>query len=346
MKTLIDLEQPYHNVAVFVLSIIAGLVFSVVLYLLLKRVRRVYNIDNQVLRRVKAPLFLVIMVLLLGPAIDYLNLHYSWIDQTRHVFLVFFGAWLLINIVAVGRSALMNQYDLTKEDNLEARKIFTQIRVFERVAVVIIVVVAVGLALMTFDSIRQIGLSLLTSAGIAGIVVGLAAQRLIGNILAGLQIALTQPIRIDDVVIVEGEWGKIEEIKLTYVVVNIWDKRRLVVPATYFIEKPFQNWTRTTSEILGTVFIHADYRMPVDPIREELDKILKGTSLWDGKVNVVQVTGSNKSTMEIRALVSAKDSGSAWDLRVLVREKLIAFMQKEFPEMLPRTRIEIQEGKD
>lgn len=346
MKTLIDLDHPYHSVAVIVVSIIAALVFSLLLYILLKRVRRVYNIDNEVLDGVKAPLFLVVVVLLLGPAIDYLNLNYSWIDQTRHVFLVFFGAWLLINIVAVGRSALMNQYDLTKKDNLEARKVFTQIRVFERVAVVIIVVVAVGLALMTFDSIRQIGLSLLTSAGIAGIVVGLAAQRLIGNILAGLQIALTQPIRIDDVVIVEGEWGKIEEIKLTYVVVNIWDKRRLVVPATYFIEKPFQNWTRTTSEILGTVFIHADYRMPVDPIREELDKILKSTNLWDGKVNVVQVTDSNKSTMEIRALVSAKDSGSAWDLRVLVREKLITFMQKEFPEMLPKTRIEIQEEKD
>ncbi|MEM6523654.1 MAG: mechanosensitive ion channel domain-containing protein [Bacteroidota bacterium] len=343
MEILTDLDQPYHNVVVFMLSIVAGIVFSLVAYLLIKRVRRIYDIDKEVLSKIKVPLFLVIMILLLGPAIDYLNLHYSWIDQIRHVSLIFAGAWLLINVVAVIRSAIMNQYDLTKEDNLEARKIFTQIRVFERVAVVIIVVVAIGLALMTFESIRQIGLSLLTSAGIAGIIVGLAAQRLIGNILAGLQIALTQPIRMDDVVIVEGEWGKIEEIKLTYVVVNIWDKRRLVVPATYFIEKPFQNWTRTTSEILGTVFIHTDYRMPIDPIREELDKILKNTPLWDGKVNVVQVTDSAKATMEIRALVSAKNSGSAWDLRVMVREKLIAFMQKEFPEMLPRTRIEIDD---
>ncbi|MEM8567697.1 MAG: mechanosensitive ion channel domain-containing protein [Bacteroidota bacterium] len=343
MEILTDLDQPYHNVVVFMLIIVAGIAFSLVAYLLIKRVRRIYDIDKEVLSKIKVPLFLVIMILLLGPAIDYLNLHYSWIDQIRHVSLIFAGAWLLINVVAVIRSAIMNQYDLTKEDNLEARKIFTQIRVFERVAVVIIVVVAIGLALMTFESIRQIGLSLLTSAGIAGIIVGLAAQRLIGNILAGLQIALTQPIRMDDVVIVEGEWGKIEEIKLTYVVVNIWDKRRLVVPATYFIEKPFQNWTRTTSEILGTVFIHTDYRMPIDPIREELDKILKNTPLWDGKVNVVQVTDSAKATMEIRALVSAKNSGSAWDLRVMVREKLIAFMQKEFPEMLPRTRIEIDD---
>ncbi|MEQ9659382.1 mechanosensitive ion channel domain-containing protein, partial [Fulvivirga sp.] len=181
------------------------------------------------------------------------------------------------------------------------------------------------------------------SAGIAGIIVGLAAQRLISNILAGFQIAITQPIRIDDVVIVENEWGRIEEITLTYVVINIWDKRRLVVPSTYFIEKPFQNWTRTTSELLGTVFIYTDYRMEVDVLRKQLTKILEATPLWDGKVNVIQVTDAKQSNMELRVLVSSKDASSGWDLRVHVREQLIAFLQKKYPEMLPKNRVELKQ---
>lgn len=344
MRNLIQsLESPYHELSVILLSLLLGLIISGIVFFALKRASRFYEIDVVVFSKLRNSLFFVIIIALLGPAIDYLSWHLSWIDRTRYVLLIFSGAWLLIQIVAVGRLALLNQYDLEQEDNLMARKIFTQIRVFERVAIVVIVVVAVGLALMTFESIRQIGISLLTSAGIAGIIVGLAAQKLIGNILAGLQIAITQPIRIDDVVIVENEWGRIEEITLTYVVVNIWDKRRLVVPSTYFIEKPFQNWTRTTAEILGTVFIHTDYRMPVDALRSELTKILENNDLWDGKVNVIQVTDSTKTTMEIRVLVSAKDSPTAWDLRVYVREQLIKFLQEKFPEMLPKTRVEIDD---
>lgn len=336
------LESPYYEFLVILLSLVLGMIISIIAFFALKRTVRIYEIDSAVLAKLKNPLFFFIVIAMLGPAIHYLEWNLLWINRTRYVLLVFSGAWLLIQMVAVGRLALMKQYDVSQEDNLEARKIFTQIRVFERVAIVVIIVVAVGLALMTFEGIRQIGISLLTSAGIAGIIIGLAAQKLIGNILAGLQIAITQPIRIDDVVIVEKEWGRIEEITLTYVVINIWDKRRLVVPSTYFIEKPFQNWTRTSSEILGTVFIHTDYRMPVDELRSELNRILQKTALWDGKVNVIQVTDSTNTTIEIRVLVSAKDSPKAWDLRVHIREELIKFLQKKFPEMLPKTRVNIE----
>jgi len=195
--------------------------------------------------------------------------------------------------------------------------------------------------LMTFDKVRYLGTSLLASAGVAGIILGFAAQRSIGTLLAGIQIAITQPIRLDDVVIVENEWGRIEEITLTYVVVRIWDKRRLIVPTTYFIEKPFQNWTRVSADILGTVFIYTDYQVPVDKLREEFTRILEKSELWDRKTNVMQVTNATDRTIEIRALMSAADSPTAWDLRVHVREKLITFLQENYPDSLPRTRIEM-----
>jgi len=198
---------------------------------------------------------------------------------------------------------------------------------------------------MLFDEVKRIGISLFASAGVAGVIIGLAAQRVIGAVLAGIQIAITQPIRLDDVVVIEGEWGRIEEITLTYVVVRIWDQRRLVVPSTYFFEKPFQNWTRTSAEILGTVFIYTDYHVSFDALRKELTRLLESTPLWDKRVNVLQVTDAKQNSVEVRALMSAKDSGTAWDLRVFVREKLIEFLQKNYPGSLPRTRVLI-EGKE
>ena len=218
---------------------------------------------------------------------------------------------------------------------------YTQFKIIERILITIVVIIALAAALMTFESIRKIGVSLFASAGVAGIILGFAAQSLIGNVLAGFQLALAQPIRLDDVVIVEGEWGWIEEINITYVVIRIWDKRRLIVPTKYFIEKPFQNWTRTSAEILGTVFIYTDYTVPVGAIREELTRILKDDPLWDGKVNNLQVTNATDKAIEIRALMSASDSPKAWDLRVGVREKLIEFLQNNYPESLPRVRIEV-----
>ena len=260
--------------------------------------------------------------------------------------LIFVIAWLIIRAVNLSRELIMRRYDLSERDNLQARKIFTQFRILERIIIFIVVLIAIAIGLMTFESIQRIGVSLFASAGVAGIIIGFAAQKVIASVLAGFQIALTQPIRIDDVVIMENEWGWIEEITLTYVVVRIWDKRRLILPTTYIIETPFQNWTRVSADILGTVFIYTDYTVPVDKLRAELTRILGESELWDGKTNVMQVTNATDRTLEIRALMSAADSPTAWDLRVMVREKLIAFLQKNYPSSLPRTRIEMTDQSD
>ena len=265
----------------------------------------------------------------------------QYIDSFLGIFLILSIAWLLTRIVGIGKRLVLRRYDFNSADNLEARRIYTQLKIIERIINLIIFLVAIALVLMSFEGIRKIGISLLASAGIAGIIIGFAAQKLLTTILAGLQIALTQPIRLDDVVIVENEWGWIEEITLTYVVIRIWDKRRLIVPTTYFIEKPFENWTRTSSDILGTVYIYADYTLPVDALRKELTRILENDDNWDGKVDVLQVTNATDRIMEIRALVSAGNSPAAWDLRVNVREKLLQFLQENYPETLPKTRVSL-----
>jgi len=256
-------------------------------------------------------------------------------------------AWLLISAIRTAKRVFLDNFDTSAEDNLRSRKFLTQFNILERVVMVLIVVIAIGAVLMLFEDVRKFGISLFASAGVAGIIIGFAAQKFIGAVIAGLQIAITQPIRLDDVVIIEGEWGRIEEITLTYVVVKIWDLRRLVVPSTYFFEKPFQNWTRTSADILGTVFIYTDYQVSFDALREELTRILEATPLWDKKVNVLQVTDAQQNGVEVRALMSAKDSPTAWDLRVHVREKLIVFLQKNYPESLPKTRVLVQnEGEN
>ena len=204
---------------------------------------------------------------------------------------------------------------------------------------IILVVIAASAILMNFESARKLGTGLLTSAGILGIIVGFAAQKSIANLLAGFQIAFTQPIRIDDVVVVENEWGKIEEINLTYVVVRIWDQRRLVLPINYFLEKPFQNWTRTTADIWGTVFLYVDHTIPVNNLKEKLKALLESTPLWDGKVQVLQVTDIKEKTVELRCLMSAKDSPTAFDLRCYIREKMLEYIQQKYPESLPKTRV-------
>ncbi len=247
-------------------------------------------------------------------------------------------AWILIEIVNAAASFVLSQHRIDVSDNLRARSIYTQVVVLKKVALTVIGIFTVASMLMVFESVRQFGASILASAGIAGIVVGFAAQRSIATLLAGFQIALTQPIRVDDVVIVENEWGRIEDITLTYVVVRIWDLRRLVVPITYFIEQPFQNWTRSSADILGTVFLHVDYSVPLDALRSELTRLLEASRYWDGKVNVLQVTDAKEHTLEIRALASASDASRAWDLRCEIRENLVKFIQQNYPESLPRLR--------
>jgi small-conductance mechanosensitive channel len=240
----------------------------------------------------------------------------------------------------MARQMVMIRYPVDVEDNLQARRIRTQFQVIERVLVAVIVLIVISAMLMTFEQVRQFGVSLLASAGVAGVVLGFAAQKSLGTLLAGIQIAFSQPIRLDDVVIVEGEWGRVEEITLTYVVVKIWDERRLIVPITYFIDNAFQNWTRSSAQILGTVYIYADYSLPVDELRSELKRILDESPLFDGRAWGLQVTNASDRTIELRALMSAEDASKSWDLRCHVREALIRYLQKQHPESLPRIRLE------
>jgi small-conductance mechanosensitive channel len=300
--------------------------------------------DDVVVRHWKGPIRLMIpllVVLLVTPVLPIPGQVSPFLRQLTGLVLIVAFAWLGIQTVFVFRDLVLGKYDISVRDNLRARTIYTQIRVIERVLVVVIVIIAVSSMLMTFDKVRQFGVSILASAGIAGIVLGFAAQRSLATLFAGIQIAFTQPIRIDDVLIVENEWGRVEEITLTYVVVRIWDLRRLVVPITYFIERPFQNWTRVTADLLGTVFLYADYTIPVQEVREELHRVLEGSDLWDKKVWGLQVTNANERTVEMRALMSAPDAPTAWNLRCEVREKLLAFVQEKYPGSLPRVRAEL-----
>jgi small-conductance mechanosensitive channel len=230
--------------------------------------------------------------------------------------------------------------DVTAADNLKARKIHTQIKFVSRILIVVVVVLALAAMLLSFDNLRKVGTGLLASVGVGSIIIGFAAQNTLSNLLAGFQIAFTQPIRIDDVVVVEGEWGRIEDITLTYVVVKIWDERRLVLPISYFITKPFQNWTRVNADLLGTVFLYLDYSVPMDKLRQKFDELLRASKLWDKKVSVIQVTDCKERVIEVRALMSARNSSEAFDLRCYIREKLLQFIQQEYPESLPKTRTE------
>lgn len=250
-------------------------------------------------------------------------------------------AWLALRAVSSGEQLALNRFRIDVSDNLRARRVHTQVKLIRRIVSVAVLVLSLGAIMLTLEPVRQIGTTLLASAGVVGIIIGFAAQRSIGMVLAGLQVAIAQPIRLDDVVIVEGEWGRIEEITLTYVVVRIWDLRRLVVPVSYFIEQPFQNWTRVSADLLGTVFLYTDYTVPVEELRAELRSILQRCPNWDGKVAGLQVTNSDARTLELRALMSADDAPKLWDLRCEVREQLVAYLQQHHPEALPRTRAEL-----
>ncbi len=358
MKRLRELLDPYFetdnplvDIAMVLLALLVGAIIHFILFRIVRGLskRSSKELWRAMYRHGKTSTFFLILLLCFMAIKPLLDMTDSLRLKMNHIIAlasVVVFAWTLIKAVTVLRASLLYRYDVEVEDNLKARKVHTQFKLLGNIIKFMIVVVSIGIGLMTFESIRHFGVSLLASAGIAGIILGFAAQKLIATVLAGLQLAITQPIRIDDVVIVEGEWGKIEEITLTYVVVRIWDKRRLIVPTTYFIENPFQNWTRVSADILGTVFLYTDYTLPVDELRAELTRILNASPHWDGEVNVVQVTDAKERTMEVRALMSAHDSSTAWNLRVEVREKLIGFIQKNYPDALPATRVLLNPDKE
>jgi small-conductance mechanosensitive channel len=250
-------------------------------------------------------------------------------------------AWIFSQAVHLGERAVLTRYDISVADNLQARKVYTQVHILSRTLYVVIALFTVASILMLFEEVRRFGTSILASAGVVGIVVGFAAQRTIANLVAGFQLAMTQPIRLDDVVIVEGEWGRIEEITLTYVVVRLWDDRRLIVPLSYFIEKPFQNWTRVSADILGSVFVWADYSLPIAQLRPTVQRIVEGCKDWDRRFWNLQITDTTERAMQLRVLATAADASKAWDLRCEIREKLLAFIQQNYPQSLPKLRADL-----
>ncbi|MFW6088354.1 MAG: mechanosensitive ion channel family protein [Gemmatimonadota bacterium] len=308
------------------------------------------GLDEALLRRLRRPSRLLFPLLAVRPVLGTLATPDArWIGDVAQgvtIALILAVTWTVIATVRAVAEWLRSQHDVTVADNLRARRVHTQVDVLATALVIVIAMVGGAIALMQFPQVRELGASLLASAGIAGIVVGFAARPVLSNLIAGVQLAFTEPIRLDDVVVVEGEWGRIEDITSTYVVVKIWDERRLVLPVSYFLEHPFQNWTRETADVLGTVFLYLDWRVPVDRIRSKLQELCEANEYWDGRVAGVQVTNTSAEAVEVRCLVSGSDASKLWTLRCDVREGLVAYLQDEYPESLPVVRAEMRRVGD
>lgn len=348
--SLFNLRE-WDSILISISLLLAALVVGVVLYEALRFV--LCRLSGRVgapwsailLARMRGPVRILVPLLalmLVAPTLDFSPRTHEVIERLFSICFIAVIAWLGCEGTLAGRDIILGRFEVGGPDNLKARAVHTQLTVLVRIALFVIIVIAGAGMLMTFEKIRQVGMSILASAGILGMIIGFAAQRSLANLIAGLQIALTQPIRLDDVVIVEGEWGVIEEITLTYVVIRVWDLRRLVVPVTHFLEKPFQNWTRASANLLGTVFLYADYLVPVDELRRALHDILLASDKWDGRVWGLQVTNAGERTVELRALMSAADAPTAWDLRCEVRERMLAFIRENHPGYLPRVRAELE----
>lgn len=336
------------SICLFCLALIVGIAVFEGIYRFLARVTESdLTVWHSIVRRSRRTLRLAIIAITLAFAASLAPLTNGQEVVVRHVLIIVtivIAGWIAHLTLELWIYMYLRKYQLNTEDNLFARKHVTQTRILQRIANFLIVVISTAWALMTFDPVRQYGVSLLASAGAAGLVAGLALQPVLKNLFAGIQLAITQPIRIDDALLVEGEWGRVEEITSTYVVIKIWDWRRLVLPLSYFIEHPFQNWTRETASLIGTVFIYTDFTMPVHVVREKVQEIASGSKLWDRQVMDVAVTDFRERVMEIRILVSARNSGDTFTLRCVVREQLIAFLQENYRQCLPLTRADIDRG--
>ncbi len=343
-------QAPVTAIIEVVVAALAALVAHALVYSLAVRAARrtASSLDESLIEHTRQParflaplsaLFIILPVVAVDPALGGALRHLVGLGIVTCI------AWIVVSVSWIVDDLVVARHRAEGPDDLDARAVETQIAILRRLFVVAVAVITLAISLLTFPEAQSLGASILASAGVAGIVIGVAARPVISNLLAGVQIALTQPIRLEDVVVIDGEWGRIEEITTTYVVVRIWDLRRLIVPLTTIIEQPIENWTRTKAEILGTVEVHADYRVPVDDVRAELKRVLDDSSLWDGKAWGLQVTDSTERTMTLRALMSATDSGASWDLRCLVRERLIGYLREHQPDALPRLRTEI-EGAD
>jgi small-conductance mechanosensitive channel len=330
------------------LAVITAFLLHWALYAVVVRVVR-QRVDPVLLPALFQPTRWLVVLMALGAGVQPLDLgpriERLWSIGSKMAFALLFG-WLLLRLMRAMRVMIERSVDINAEDNLKARQRHTRVRILYRVAQSVIAVLVIAMILMAIPGVRTIGVTLAASAGLVGLAVGAAAQPALKNLIAGIQMAFSEPIRLDDVVIVEGEWGRIEDITLTFVVVRIWDDRRMVVPVSYFLEKPFQNWTTKTSDLLGTVFLYVDPTADVARIRDRLVEVTKANERWDGRVVLLQVTDHRADALELRCLLSARNAGMAFDLRCDVREAMLDFLRNEMPEALVRgrQRIETAEG--
>jgi len=321
------------------LALIIHRIGGLVLLRVTRPIAVLYTLIQNCKRAAKVTLPLIALQLVWQGAPDDLR-HIDMVRHANGLLLIACCTWLVTRAINGFANGVVAQHPLDVEDNMQARGIHTKTRVLARTAMAVVVIAGLSMILMTFPGARQVGASLLASAGVIGIVAGLAAKPVFSNLIAGLQLALAQPIRLDDVLVVEGEWGRVEEITGTFVVLRIWDDRRLILPLTYFIEKPFQNWTRQSAQLLGSAFFYVDYGMPIAPLRIEVERIVRAAPQWDQRFFNLQVTDTTEQTMQLRVLCTAASSSMAFDLRCVVREGLIDFMQREFPQHLPKFRFD------
>lgn len=323
------------------LAIVLGLVAHALLLRLMRRMSGGFVVARTLVDYGRRPMQLLLPLLFVHIALDDAPATLRLIGPLRHLLtiaLLTTLTLLCIRLVKGAAEAVIGRYPAETAGDLRARSVHTQARVLSRALMTLVGVIGAASILMTFPGVRQIGASLLASAGVAGLVAGIAARPVLGNLIAGLQIALTQPMRIGDMLIIDGESGRVEELTGSYVVVRLWDERRLIVPLEWFIQNPFQNWTRSSTELIGTVFLWVDYAMPLEPLRQELQRVCGAAPEWDGRLCLLQVTDANERAMQLRMLVSAADAAKAWDLRCRVREALVAFIQDAYADYLPRQR--------
>lgn len=343
MNELLSISPWFGVLLPAIVAIVLALVVHRIGGALLRRASRLSVVLQHVVEALNRPAQLVLPLIALQIVWQAAPNDLRFIDTVRHLnglALIAAFVWLVLAAISGLAGGIIAKHPSDVADNLQARRIITQTRVLARTAQIIVIMAGVSMMLMTFPGARQVGASLLASAGVIGIVGGIAARPVFSNLIAGLQIALAQPIRIDDVLIVEGEWGRVEEITGTYVVLSIWDERRLIIPLQWFIEHPFQNWTRNNSQLLGSVFVYADFGMPLAPLRAEMERIVRAAPEWDGRVFVLQVTDATERAMQIRILATAESSPKAFDLRCRIREGMIDFMQREYPQFLPQLRFQ------
>lgn len=335
------------------ITALLSLVFTFLIYegvlAIIKRLTRSKTVPRLFLDASETALGIVISLLVLNGVLETFSPDLLWLNRIQHaatLFLIIAVTWALVRCTSAIGNVIVAMNPVLEGQWKRARKVETQTRFLVRILNILVIILGLGAALMTFEPVQHLGGSLLASAGVGGIILGFAAKPVLSNLLAGMQIALTQPFRIDDVLHVQGEWCWVEEVTATYVVLRVWDLRRLVVPLQWFIENPFQNWSRNDTELTGPVFLHVDYSMPIEPLRTEYDRLLRQSPQWNGNTATVQVTDAGDTNMEVRLLMSAKDSSGLWDLRCAIREGMITFIQEQFPDQLPRVRARLVDRSD